>query len=176
MTIQDWGSLGELVGAIATVATLVYLAIQIRINTRIAKTAALQSMLAGSRDHFLRHMYADGEVCDIMTRGFNSMDELDQNEKTRFACFMIEQVLQMRGIMELHDADLVTETDYLAWLDWTCLLFRTPGGQEVWPQVSSVTTSTFNGILNGHLRANPGAPSVLEVMPVFDRRDSTEPG
>ena len=47
MTIQDWGSVGELVGAIATVATLVYLAIQIRTNTRIAKTSALQSMLAG---------------------------------------------------------------------------------------------------------------------------------
>ena len=175
MTIQDWGSVGELVGAIATVATLVYLAIQIRTNTRIAKTSALQSMLAGSRDHFLKHMYADGEVCDIMTRGFNSTDELDQNEKTRFTCFIIEQVLQMQDIMQRHDAGLVTYTDHLAWLEWTCLLLRTPGGREVWPQVSSVTTPTINGILNAHLRENPDAPSVLEVMPVFDRRDSPEP-
>ena len=132
-------------------------------------------MLAGSRDHFLKHMYADGEVCDIMTRGFNSPDELDQNEKTRFTCFMIEQVLQMQDIMERHDAKLVTDIDYLAWLDWTCMLFRTPGGRNVWPQISSVTTSTINGILNTHLRENPDAPSVLEVMPVFDRRDSLEP-
>ena len=38
MTIQDLGSIGEFVAAIATVATLVYLAIQIRSNT-----AALRS-------------------------------------------------------------------------------------------------------------------------------------
>jgi hypothetical protein len=56
MTIQDWGSAGELIGAIATVATLAYLAVQLRINTQIAKTSALQSMLAGGRDDFLNAM------------------------------------------------------------------------------------------------------------------------
>ena len=33
MTIQELGSIGELIGAIATVATLVYLALQIRQNS-----------------------------------------------------------------------------------------------------------------------------------------------
>ncbi len=47
-TIQDYGALGELVGAIVVVITLVYLAFQIRQNTRqleqntlIAITAAI---------------------------------------------------------------------------------------------------------------------------------------
>lgn len=40
MTIQDLGSLGELVAAIATVATLGYLAVQIRASNRIARAEA----------------------------------------------------------------------------------------------------------------------------------------
>jgi hypothetical protein len=40
MTIQDLGSIGELVAAIATVATLVYLALQIRQNTESVKLSA----------------------------------------------------------------------------------------------------------------------------------------
>jgi hypothetical protein len=170
MTIQDWGSMGELIGAIATIATLAYLAIQIRINTRIAKTSALQSMLAGGRDHFLHSMYSDGELCEVMTKGLNSMDLLDQTEKTRFACFMVEQVLQMQDIMESYDADLVTEVDYMAWLEWTCMLFRSPGGQVAWPEVSGVTTTTINGVINAHLEATSDGDSILDVMPVFDRR------
>ena len=83
---------------------------------------------------------------------------------------MIEQVLQMQDIMERHDADLVTEVDYLAWLEWTCLLSRTPGGRKVWPQVSAVTTATIKGALNAHLQETPDGPSVLDAMPVFDRR------
>ncbi|HVH18917.1 MAG TPA: hypothetical protein VNF72_11495 [Myxococcota bacterium] len=43
MTLQDLGSIGEIVGAIATVATLIYLAIQIRANTSAVQSAAAQS-------------------------------------------------------------------------------------------------------------------------------------
>ncbi len=42
-TIQDWGSLGELVGAIGIVVTLFYLAIQVR-HSREATEANTQSM------------------------------------------------------------------------------------------------------------------------------------
>ena len=34
MSIQDWGANGEIVGALAVVASLIYLAMQIRQNTR----------------------------------------------------------------------------------------------------------------------------------------------
>jgi hypothetical protein len=40
VTIQDLGSLGELVAASATVATLIYLAIQIRASNRLARAEA----------------------------------------------------------------------------------------------------------------------------------------
>ena len=37
MTIQQLGSIGEFVAAIATLATLIYLALQIRRNTAVAR-------------------------------------------------------------------------------------------------------------------------------------------
>ena len=37
MTIQELGSVGELIGAIATVATLIYLSLQIRQNTSLQR-------------------------------------------------------------------------------------------------------------------------------------------
>ena len=40
MSIQDLGSIGELIAALATVATLAYLAVQIRQNTRALRGAA----------------------------------------------------------------------------------------------------------------------------------------
>ncbi len=175
MTIQDWGSIGELFGAIATVGTLAYLAIQIGVNTRTTKASVLQSMLDGARDHFLKHMYADVEVCDIMTRGFISIDELDEIEKPRFTCFILEQILQMQNVMQLHDAKLLPDVDYTAWLEWTGALLRTPGAQAIWHKIVSVTTPTINEELNAYLRENPESPSVIELMPVFDRRDSAEP-
>ena len=40
MTLEDLGSIGELVAAIATVLTLIYLAIQIRTSNRLARAEA----------------------------------------------------------------------------------------------------------------------------------------
>jgi hypothetical protein len=64
MTLQDWGSIGEVIGAIAVVVTLIYLAKQIRQNThsmeegrRLAlaqtyqmRSDALQAMLVQAAD------------------------------------------------------------------------------------------------------------------------------
>ena len=44
MNIQDWGALGELVAAIATVLTLVYLAMQIRANTTATTAQVMQAL------------------------------------------------------------------------------------------------------------------------------------
>ncbi len=43
MTLQDWGALGELLGGFAVLATLVYLARQIRQNTAMITAQAVQA-------------------------------------------------------------------------------------------------------------------------------------
>ena len=44
------GAVGEVLGALAVVLTLAYLAIQIRQNTAIAKMAAMQNIIQGGVD------------------------------------------------------------------------------------------------------------------------------
>ena len=45
MTIEDLGNLGDLIAAIATVATLIYLAQQIRKNSKSVEGASVQAIL-----------------------------------------------------------------------------------------------------------------------------------
>ena len=44
MTIQDWGALGEIIGGFGVIITLLYLATQIRQNTKHVASASLQAM------------------------------------------------------------------------------------------------------------------------------------
>lgn len=46
MTIQDLGSLGEFIAAIATVSTLVYLSVQIRASNRLSRAEASRSRIS----------------------------------------------------------------------------------------------------------------------------------
>lgn len=58
MTIADLGSIGEFVGAIGVIVSLVYLAVQIRRNDQSTRAATVQSLLGRSTDITLQLVYS----------------------------------------------------------------------------------------------------------------------
>ena len=83
MTIQDLGSIGELIAAIATIATLGYLAVQIRQNTLSNRDASTRS----THDMILRVNtipIADPALTDLLIRGGKDRAGLDPVESSRF--------------------------------------------------------------------------------------------
>ncbi len=86
MTLQDLGSIGEFVAAIATLVTLVYLAAQIRQNTRSVRTSAFQE---ASRDlaECIDHLSRDPELCRIYLAGAQDFESLTRDERLRFSIY-----------------------------------------------------------------------------------------
>ena len=80
MTLQDLGNLGELVGAIAMVATLAYLAVQIRQNTRALGHAAVRGVLEDVK--FLREQLIQNAA--LYRKGLLEPDNLDDVERLQF--------------------------------------------------------------------------------------------
>ncbi len=95
MTIQELGSLGELIGSVATLATLVYLAIQIRQNTaqmRDVSAAARLGAVEHTVETFSRHrsfLVPEGNA-EIYAKGLESYAQLGVAERIRF-CAIIEE-------------------------------------------------------------------------------------
>ncbi len=93
MSIQDWGAIGEIVGALAVVASLIYLAVQIRQNTRqnslsleSTKLAAFeQSVESGNRAREL--LITNPEVTELFLKGIADYRSLRSAEK--FRCDML---------------------------------------------------------------------------------------
>ena len=89
MTIQDLGSLGELIAAIATVATLVYLASQIRQNTASLRATAYQEATKSAND-WSRLFVGHPETAAIFGRGLEDPRSLDRTERAEF-----EQIIEI---------------------------------------------------------------------------------
>ena len=84
MSIQELGSLGELIAAIATVATLIYLAAQIRQNTKAVRSSALES--SGSRSMEISKLVAgNDEIAPIVMAAFTGKDDLDELQRFRLS-------------------------------------------------------------------------------------------
>ena len=82
VTVQDYGSIGELIGAIATVATLAYLASQIRQNTRAVRAAAVDSSISHSMD-VRKSLYESEALTRIYNSGSHDPQALSQEDLVR---------------------------------------------------------------------------------------------
>lgn len=96
MTIQDWGAIGEIIGAIAVVASLIYLAIQIRQNTRQIADSADATRLAA----FERNVEASIRIRELLSRD-EALAELflagreDYEALSRVDRFRFDQLLRL---------------------------------------------------------------------------------
>jgi hypothetical protein len=89
LTISELGSLGELVGALATVATLLYLAFQIRANTLATKRQALDDTI----DRVIgwaRHVAASPEQLSCWIKGSEGFEKLSVEDQLRFTALNME--------------------------------------------------------------------------------------
>ena len=130
MTIQDIGSLGELIGAIATIATLAYLALQIRANTRVAKAESRRNNYSGVADA-LAPIVADEAVALIFLRGLDDYKSLDRVERMRFS-FAIGRLAAGAQLAYYEHADGVSGESASQHVDNVVLFLHTAGGHEWW--------------------------------------------
>ena len=138
MNWEAIGAVGEVLGAIAVIATLAYLAVQIRQNTlqlhqstEVARYAAIDQV--GQRGYTLRLSLADPKHSAIYLKGLAGAD-LDQVEALQFNMLLQNTFFALQDTHErLVGSDLMPEI-------WTTFPTETiqqlggsPGVARLWP-------------------------------------------
>lgn len=106
MTIQDLGSIGELVAALATIATLAYLAVQIRQNTNSLRATAYQNSVESANEWahlFIHHP----ETVDLFRKGLLDPDSLEPAAATQFQHILEVFLRNYATVRQLTDKDLI---------------------------------------------------------------------
>ncbi len=129
MEWQAIGAIGEILGAIAVLATLIYLAAQIKQNTASVVTATYESMMSGITDINLV-VAGNPEVASIMVRGAFDPDSLDLEERFRYSqvmrCYANQGLKQLR----LHEGGALGTRDWEILARELAQVFASPGGKR----------------------------------------------
>ncbi len=86
MTLLEWGALGELIGGVAIIASLIYVGRQVKENTTATKSAAAQAM-ADTMNGYVGLINASSNLSDILHRGATGLDNLQGGEVIQFGAF-----------------------------------------------------------------------------------------
>lgn len=125
------GNIGDFVGGIAVIITLIYLSVQVRHNTRSTRLASMQStMLAAQNVGILPAQ--DRDLARVVRVGLTAPDELDEDEFQQFRYFLMNMLRVHEDMFVQHRAGVVDDDTWIARSRSLRTIFSLPGGRRVW--------------------------------------------
>ena len=143
MSIQDLGSLGEFVAAIATLATLIYLAMEIRRNTAATKSAAHQAQVDSAVP--LHAMMAnDPSMAALVIKANGDINSITPEENLRLQYFFTSHFNLWHSAYWNEQEGLLSEH---VWRTWdkalTLILSNQLAARQAWRQGADMYDEEF---------------------------------
>ena len=153
MTIQELGSISELIAAIATVVTLAYLALQIRQHSRSSRAEAARGTMDGN-DAMLA-VAQDPELTKIFVDGLSDFTSLTLYEQTRFAYTFGAMIGSVARHYENVILGIIDEKHFKS-SNWGHLvLLETPGGSQFWHTHIASFPPEFRDFVSREVKIRP---------------------
>lgn len=157
MTLSDLGNIGEFVSGLAVVVSLLYLAIQIRQNTRSLRASAHHSITAHIAE-LNRTIVEQGEVAAILEVGLKDPVALSPQDRRRFNAY---NSARFRHYDNLYYQYRVGTLEPSQWHGFDSLLrthLRQPGIVRWWDEASAFYSDEFVAYVRALQGADPDAP------------------
>jgi len=154
MTIHDLGSLGEFIAAIATLGTLVYLAIQIRQNTRFIRASSFQS---SSRDTFdiIDRVALDPELNRVYFAGTRDYASMSPEDRRRFGTYMSSLVGRWENLVFQGEQGVLDPTQFSFFYENLRVAFAQPGTRQWWEKARHLFRPEVQRVVERDFTSNP---------------------
>ena len=150
MTIQDLGSIGELLAAIATIATLMYLALQIKGNAAATRAEARRSLDVSGYD-VVRQIAIEPDTMHLFAVGLAKPETLPPEQTLRFHFLMSYFFTSIDSAFRESQMGTMSDDQVAAQLERNRQMLDTPGGAFWWKANSRMFSQDFRDFMEGRL-------------------------
>ena len=152
MTIENLGNLGDLLAAIATVVTLIYLAQQIRRNSKSVEGASAQAILELEiTTYALKAQYAN-----VYRRGCANILDLDDDERVVFAQ-VVGSEMSLINSAYIQVKNGLMDDDASFDREWESFYLKQSGFQVIWSEIRPTYPNDFRQHLDDLQKTVNGA-------------------
>jgi hypothetical protein len=161
-------AIAEVIGVIAVVISLIYLAQQVRQNTSQLKQDNLLKTVRGTLDTNW-YYHRDPEAFSVIRRGTQNFDSLSPQEQAHFHSILVDLSFYLHIAQQQHRAGLIEKSapDVNQWFFLSIL--STPGGQQWWElakRTKPMPQSDIDALQSALDSAKPGdIPPITDLQP-----------
>ena len=168
MTIQDWANIGEIVGAAGVIASLVFVGLQVRSNTKTTRLH-MHEQVTQTYMSFLNSVLMDPEAFSEGLRSKTAeFENLTEKQKFIFFATMLGFFKHFELMYAQYQHGVMNEETWNAWNEHVRMYFHQPGAQAWW----SLRKSTFVPGFRAYLETSE-APQMRSFVDVIGDTKAT---
>ena len=141
------GAIGEIIGAGAVVLSLLYLAVQMRHNSRETQAANRNAMAQRSTD-IMMQITTDKELTVLIQKGMVDVEGLDETELFRFDMVMYALFDSIEATFSQWQRGAVTDEDWTKRAKELGNYMARPGPRSFWDKSSGNFTESFRHLVD----------------------------
>ncbi len=146
MDFSTIGTLAEVVSAVGVIVSLIYVAAQVRHNTRAVRSATHHALVTTRLDYVA--LVADNpELSRIVRVGSEDYGRLDQDERHRFGLVMYYSFSAGENFYYQHRQGALDREQWERWCETLRVYFAQPGIQEWFETTPQQFTASFSAFL-----------------------------
>ncbi|WOJ95546.1 hypothetical protein R0137_09795 [Congregibacter brevis] len=146
MNWEAVGAIGEVAGGIVVIVTILYLARQIRENSRIAKAESQRALLETAQI-WAPIATTPGLVTELR-KAVQSYESLDPDSQGRFTFMLYPLINRVESAYRMHQQGMIDEDAYLGWMYALAAFLREPGLSAWWSDLKQVIGPEFIAALD----------------------------
>lgn len=150
MALEQYAYISQIVGVILVIASLAYVARQLRQNTEMMRVNASSEWLQKDFD-IANSMIESRELAEVWVKGANDFDKLDDTDRQRLLFFERRAVSLWHHIFQLRNKGLYDDSDW----ETMQLLIRQLGKresiQEAWRAFRGTYETQFKEFIDAQL-------------------------
>ena len=151
------GAIGEIVGAAGVIVSLLYLASQVRSNSRQLRHASAQAVL-DKLNGLIGQLAFTAGAGDVWTRGLSGLGALKEDEElVRFSSMLLQAFWAYEEVFHYRRAGVIEDWAWTHAKAPVDHFMRTPGFQEWWPLRRDWFGSEFRSFVDETMPEATGA-------------------
>ena len=156
------GAIGEILGAIAVVATLIYLTVQLRQNSLQIRLGSSQTAASNYSGRVIQ-VLSDPVSLSVFRNGLRSFSALTPDEQARFHATMLGFQTTFTTNRELYLEGVISESLFSGWADDWVRILKCAGAKEWWDMYGNADAEHRTYVEK--LVSESNQPPLNEVVP-----------
>ncbi len=169
MNWEALGAISELVGAAGVIASLIYVGVQVRQNTRSMRAATYDSLVR-SNGEWLAPLIQDAALADNFEMAVASWYEVEEAQRSRVMYLLTQLFRHWENAFFQQQQGTLAPSLWLTWQEIILSYFHQPGIQEWWQLRRTVYSTEFREFLEA---SSPPASGIRTTRQLSED-DSTE--